>query len=107
MDIRILLLLQEFRNGGGAFLAEFAAKMTFLGELNSVMVIMAVMYWCVSRDYGVSSPASVFTHAATTAAHVSVAELASSSSSSGGGGGGGFSGGGGGGFGGGGGGGAF
>ena len=64
-------------------------------------------YWCVSRDYGVSSPASVFTHAATTAARVSVAELASSSSSSGGGGGGGFSGGGGGGFGGGGGGGAF
>ncbi len=52
MDIRILLLLQEFRNGGGAFLAEFAAKMTFLGELNSVMVIMAVMYWCVSRDFG-------------------------------------------------------
>ena len=52
MDIRILLILQEFRNGGGALLAEFAAKMTFLGELNSAMVIMAVIYWCVSRDFG-------------------------------------------------------
>ncbi len=63
--------------------------------------------WCSTSDYGISSPAAVFTKAADSAARVSISELASSSYSSGGGGGGGFSGGGGGGFGGGGGGGAF
>ena len=52
MDIRILLLLQEFRNGAGAFLADFLAKMSFLGELNTVFVIMAVVYWSVSKDFG-------------------------------------------------------
>ena len=52
MDINILLALQEFRNGAGAFLADFLSKMTFLGELNSVIVIMAVVYWCVNKDFG-------------------------------------------------------
>ena len=45
MDIDILLILQEFRNGAGAFLADFLSKMTFLGELNSVIVIMAVVLY--------------------------------------------------------------
>ena len=48
MDINILLGLQEFRNGAGAFLADFLLKMTYFGELNTVLVIMAVFYWCVS-----------------------------------------------------------
>lgn len=52
MDIEILLILQEFRNGPGAFLASFLAKMTFLTELNSVLVIMAMIYWCVSKELG-------------------------------------------------------
>lgn len=52
MDINILLALQDFRNGAGSFLAEFMSKMTFLGELNTVMVVMAALYWCVSRDLG-------------------------------------------------------
>ena len=52
MDINILLALQDFRNGAGSFLAEFMSKMTFLGELNTVMVVMAALYWCVSRDMG-------------------------------------------------------
>ena len=52
MDITILLWLQEFRNGIGAYLAEFLAKMTFLGELNTALVIMAVLYWAVSKDLG-------------------------------------------------------
>ena len=33
MDIGILLALQDFRNGSGAFLADFLSKMTYLGEL--------------------------------------------------------------------------
>ena len=52
MDIDILLALQDFRNGAGAFLADFLSKMTFLGELNTVIVILAVIYWCISKDFG-------------------------------------------------------
>ena len=52
VDIDILLALQNFRNSGGDFLAEFFSKMTFLGEINTVLVIMAVVYWCVSKDFG-------------------------------------------------------
>ena len=53
MDIDILLGLQEFRNGAGAFLAEFLSKMTFMGELNTAILIMAVIYWCFSKETGV------------------------------------------------------
>ena len=52
MDIDILLSLQEFRNGGGGFLTDFLSKMSFLSELNSAIVIMAVLYWCVSKELG-------------------------------------------------------
>lgn len=52
MDIGILLALQEFRDGPGASLAEFLAKMTFLGELNTVLVVMAIIYWCVWKELG-------------------------------------------------------
>ena len=52
MDIDILLALQDFRNGAGALLAGFLSKMTWLGELNTALVIMALIYWCVSRDFG-------------------------------------------------------
>ena len=52
MDMEILLVLQKFREGAGAFLTDFLSKMTFLGELNTVLVIMAVVYWCVSKDFG-------------------------------------------------------
>ena len=48
MDINILLALQNFRNGIGSSLADFLSKMTFLGELSTAFVIMAVIYWCVS-----------------------------------------------------------
>ena len=52
MDINILLALQNFRNGTGAFLAGFFSKMTWLGELNTALIIMALLYWCVSKDFG-------------------------------------------------------
>ena len=52
MDISILLALQDFRNGPGAFLAGFFSKMTWLGELNTAIVIMALIYWCVSKEFG-------------------------------------------------------
>lgn len=52
MDIDILLALQDFRNGAGAFLADFLSKMTFLGELTTSIVIMAIIYWAVSKEFG-------------------------------------------------------
>jgi undecaprenyl-diphosphatase len=52
MDISILLVLQEFRNGVGACLVDFMSKMSFIGEMNTVLIIMALIYWCVSKDFG-------------------------------------------------------
>ena len=52
MDIDILLALQDFRNNIGAPLVDFFSKMTFLGELNSAIIIMAVVYWCCSKSFG-------------------------------------------------------
>ncbi|MBO7661781.1 MAG: phosphatase PAP2 family protein [Clostridia bacterium] len=52
MDIDILLALQDFRNGIGSALTEFISKMTFFGEMNVVLILIAVLYWCVSKQYG-------------------------------------------------------
>jgi len=52
MDISVLLGLQDFRNGAGAFLAEFMKKMTFLSELNTALVLLAILYWCVQKELG-------------------------------------------------------
>ena len=52
MDIDILLILQEFRNGAGACLTDFMTKMSFIGEMNTVLIIIALIYWCVSREFG-------------------------------------------------------
>lgn len=52
MDINILLALQEFRNGAGECLAEFLSEMTFLGEKSTTIIIIAIIYWCVSKEHG-------------------------------------------------------
>ena len=52
MDIDILLALQEFRNGSDSYLTSFFSKMSYLGELNTVLIIMAVIYWCFSKELG-------------------------------------------------------
>ena len=52
MDIRILFALQEFRNGAGACLVDFMLKMSFTGEMNTALIIMALIYWCVNKDFG-------------------------------------------------------
>ena len=52
MDIDILLGLQEFRNGAGSFMADFLSKMTYLGELNTALIIMALIYWAVNKNLG-------------------------------------------------------
>ncbi len=52
MDIRILLIWQEFRNGPGACLLKFMSKMSYIGEMSTVLIIAALIYWCVSRSFG-------------------------------------------------------
>ncbi len=52
MDISYLLALQNFRDQGGSFLAEFFLKMTYLGELNTLIIILAIIYWAVNKDFG-------------------------------------------------------
>ena len=52
MDISILLRLQEFRNGAGACLVDFMSKMSFIGEMNTVLIITALIYWCVNKEFG-------------------------------------------------------
>lgn len=52
MDIDILLALQAFREGLGGCLTEFFFKMTWFGEMGTVLAIMAAIYWCVDKRIG-------------------------------------------------------
>ncbi len=52
MDINILLALQEFRNSIGSIFTGFMTKMSFIGEMEVVLVIMALIYWCASKSIG-------------------------------------------------------
>ena len=52
MDISYLLILQEFRNGIGSCLTGFMTKMSYIGEMNTVLIIAALIYWCVSKQFG-------------------------------------------------------
>ena len=52
MDMSFLLFQQAFRNGPGFFFIDFMKKMTFFGELNTTLVILAIIYWCISKDLG-------------------------------------------------------
>ena len=52
MDIDILLLLQMFRQGAGKILLQFMEKMTWLGETSTLLVIIAVIYWCLDKKFG-------------------------------------------------------
>ena len=52
MDIKILLAWQEFRNGAGSCLVPFMMKMSFIGEMSTVLIFIAIIYWCVSKEYG-------------------------------------------------------
>jgi len=52
MDIDILLALQQFREGVGACLTDFFQKMSFIGEMNVVLIIIGAIYWCVNKEFG-------------------------------------------------------
>ena len=52
MDIDYLLVLQSFREGIGACLTEFLSKMTWFGEMNTCLILIGLIYWCVSKEIG-------------------------------------------------------
>ncbi len=52
MDIEILLVLQQFREGAGAFFTSFFLKMSYIGEMAVVLAIIAEIYWCVNKEFG-------------------------------------------------------
>ena len=52
LDINILLLWQDFRNGAGGCLTDFMTKMSYIGEMKTMLIITALIYWCVSREFG-------------------------------------------------------
>ena len=52
MDIEILLTLQALRNGASVFWAELFSKVTFLSELDTVLVVMAAVYWSLNKELG-------------------------------------------------------
>ena len=52
MDIEILLALQRLRETLGAYPTDFFLKMSFIGEMNVVLIIIGAIYWCVSKEFG-------------------------------------------------------
>jgi membrane-associated phospholipid phosphatase len=50
--IDMLLALQEFREAGGALLLDFLQKMSYIGEISTVRVLLAVIYWCMWKELG-------------------------------------------------------
>lgn len=52
MDISYLLALQDFRNACNSMLDKFFLKISDIGEMEVVLTIMAIIYWCVSKKYG-------------------------------------------------------
>ena len=52
MDISYLLFLQDLRERHGDFFLTFFQKMTYWGELSTVLLVIAGIYWCVSKRYG-------------------------------------------------------
>ena len=52
MDIDVLFVLQEFRNGAGACLVDFMSKMSFIGEMDTVLIFIALIYWSVNKEFG-------------------------------------------------------
>lgn len=52
MDLSILLALQSFREGAGGIFTDFMLKMTWFGDLGTIPAMMALIYWCVSKELG-------------------------------------------------------
>ncbi len=52
MDMEYLLVLQQFREGMGQAFRDFFMQMSFLTDKETSIVIVAIIYWCVSKRYG-------------------------------------------------------
>ena len=47
-----LLFLQNFRESSNGLFTAFFQKATFFGELNTVLVLLAIVYWCIDKETG-------------------------------------------------------
>lgn len=52
MDLLILHALETFRVGSGAFLNGFLYQITELMDKEVIPVLLALVYWCISKDLG-------------------------------------------------------
>jgi len=52
LDINTLLILQQFRHGTGSILTDFFLKMSYIGEMTVVLIIIAEIYWSVNKEFG-------------------------------------------------------
>ena len=52
MDIDILLFFQRIREGTDNIFTDFFLKMSYIGEMTIVLIIIAEIYWCVSKEFG-------------------------------------------------------
>ena len=52
LDLYILLLLQNLREGSGACLTDFFLKMSLIGQTNNIFIIIATIYWSVNKKFG-------------------------------------------------------
>ena len=47
-----LFVLQSFRESAGGIFTAFFQKMTLFGELNTTLVLLAIIYWCIDKKTG-------------------------------------------------------
>lgn len=50
--MEFLYQLQSFREIAGNIFTAFFQKMTFFGELNTTLVLLAIIYWCIDKKTG-------------------------------------------------------
>ena len=50
--MEFLLVLQSFRENAGSIFTAFFQKVTFFGELNTALVLLAIIYWCIDKETG-------------------------------------------------------
>lgn len=52
MDINYLLAIQSFREGWGSIFRDFFFQITNIGEMGTMLLFLAGVYWCVSKEFG-------------------------------------------------------
>lgn len=51
--MEFLNVLQSFREDFGSIFTAFFQKVTFFGELNTALILLAIIYWCIDKKTGI------------------------------------------------------